>query len=127
MGIIKNLFKKNTEIKPVKDVRKDTVYMEEGSSIACQDKENGTTKTVYILPKHVNHSLDVPIEFPRFDIVKVTSMDGMYGMHLKNVLTLDADEMPTEFSNNLITSGTLFNIISSLQRQINELKDIIQK
>jgi len=46
-------------------------------------------------------------------------------MHLKNVLTLDADEMPTEFSNNLITSGTLFNIISNLQKQINELKDII--
>jgi hypothetical protein len=60
-------------------------------------------------------------------VIKTAVRDGMYGMHRKIVLNLDTDYTPTEGSINLMTSGDLYRVISELQSQIDELKDIVKK
>jgi hypothetical protein len=51
----------------------------------------------------------------------------MFGMHRKVVLNLDTDYTPTAGSINLMTSGDLYRVISELQSQIDELKNLIKR
>lgn len=106
---------------------KQELVMEEGSSLVCRDKEGIVTKTVKIVPTHIDRDADIKIEFPQFDVISTISKDGQYNVIYKQLLTLDVDSEPTEGSYKLLTSGQLYNIISDLQNQIDTLKDKINK
>lgn len=116
---IQNIFRPTEEVKNVVNY---PIYMGTNSAVICKDTIGTTTYKVIIAPEHIDLDADIQIESPRFCVNKVTSKEGMVGMTFKNVLILDADSEPTEDSKALITSGTLYNIISDLQEQINELK-----
>lgn len=98
------------------------VYMKEGSAFVCQDKNNDSTVTVKLLAKHSTDE-----ETPTmFTVTKTVSRNGQYGMHFKQLLNLDVDDSPTEGSKNLLVSGTIYDIITDLQNQIQELKERIK-
>lgn len=121
---LSNLF--NKKINSMVDNTTKTIYMNDYDALVCQDKTDSATLTTKLMAQHVNYNLDQPITFPRFCINKTSALNGMIGMHSKNVLTLDADDVPTEGSNNLIVSNTLYHIIADLQSQIDELKSLIK-
>lgn len=128
MNILSNLKEKVLGILPkTKTSIKDLIYMEDGSSVMCEDKQNDCTKSTRVVAKHINEDLDTPIEFPTFYVIKTTSRDGMFSTHVKVALVLDADDEPIEGSKNLLTSGTLFSILSDLQDQIDDLKFSLEK
>ena len=106
-----------------RNVLAEPVYMEKNAAFVCQDKQDKATKTTRIIAEHINEDMDIPITFPQFSVTKTTSLQGMIGMHFKHVLTLDADDYPTEGSKNLLTSGAIFEVITELQNQIDELKE----
>lgn len=103
------------------------LLMEDGAAITCKDKINKVNKSVSIIPTHINMSLDQPVEFPEFSIIKKSGVDGSLSLNLRKVLILDVDDEPTEDSIKLLTSGQLYLIINNLQDQINELRDSIKK
>lgn len=109
----KNLFKKES-LKVDKPV-----YMEKGSTIAIVDKVNSVNYKTEILPQHLNIEDEQP---QNFEVVKTTSKDGSFGMTRKKVLVLNVDEIPTKNSLNLLTSGTIYDIVYNILKQIDELK-----
>lgn len=104
----------------------DKLYMGKGSGLVCADKQGTINKKVEILASHIDTNLEDLNSFPQFTVVKTTSRDGQIGTHKKIALILDTDSQPTENSFKLLTSGLLYEIISDLQNQINELKSKIQ-
>lgn len=122
---LSNLFKE--KVSPVINDAPQITYMGDNAAFVCEDKTDSAKLTTKLLAQHVNYNLDQPITFPRFCINKTTSLPGMIGMHSKNVLTLDADDVPTEGSNKLIVSDTLYHIVEDLQSQIDELKSLIKQ
>lgn len=100
------------------------VYMEKGAQFVCQDHVNKTNMSTTIVARHVEKNTE---DFPKFQVIKTSALDGMYGMNRKVVLNLDTDYTPTAGSINLITSGDLYRVISELQSQIDELKDLIKR
>lgn len=120
---------KKVEFQPLTQIRKDQtidgpVYMGKISSFVCRDKLSSSTVTTSLVAEHINPDAEEPLVFPRFVINKMSAIDGGYGMYSHNVLALDADDVPTEGSINLITSGTLYNILQNIQDQIDDLKFI---
>lgn len=91
-----------------------SVYLEDGVGLICEDKDNSIRKSTKIVAQHSNYTADIPIEFPRFCVNKTTARIGAIGMHSKNVLFLDADDEPTEGSKNLLTSGVIYDVIQDL-------------
>lgn len=102
---------------------KDKLYMGYGASFACKDKIGNTNKQIEIIANHVDESSENTEEFPSFKIIKTSSIDGLNSLFRKHSMNLDTDELPIQGSKNLLTSGTLYNIINDLQSQINELKN----
>lgn len=98
------------------------IYLNKGAALICKDKTTDATLQTKIVAEHLDSDADVQIMFPRFSVIKTISKGGNYGMHSKLALVLDTDESPAQNSKNLLTSGTLFNIINDLQAQIDELK-----
>ena len=117
---IKSLFKSKLTVN-------QPVYAEDGASVICQDKDNGVIKQMSIVPEHINPNLDIPTTFPKFVVNKKTAREGMIGMHFARVLNLDTDEAPIQGSKNLLTSGTLYEILNDLQDQIDDLRFSIEK
>ena len=123
MNIISTIKQKITNLfNPGEETVDYPIYMTGNASVICKDKEGTVIKKVSIVPEHIDPDADIQLEFPRFSVIKVTSIEGLIGMHLKHVLVLDADDEPIEGSKALITSGTLYDIINNLQSQIDELK-----
>ena len=120
MKLLSNLFKKQKTVD-------EPIYMTSNASVVCSDKQNGTTKKVQINFQHIDPDADIQLEFPRIEVVKTSSKDGMIGMYRKHVMNLDTDDMPTEGSKNLLTSGVLYQIISELTQRIKELESKIKK
>ncbi|WP_287385529.1 hypothetical protein [Lachnospira sp.] len=123
MKILLTIKNKMKELLNKKMALRDKLYLEKGSGIVCEDKEDLTNKVVEIIPSHINRDLDVPRIFPEFSVVKTTSKDGQIGMHKKVALILDTDDEPTEGSRKLLTSGLLYEIITDIYNKIDELKN----
>jgi hypothetical protein len=88
--------------------------MEDNSGFICKDKKVNTNLSTKLVAQHINDNPESPVDYPRFCIFKTSAIDGSYGMHSKLAMVLDTDDTPTEDSKNLITSGTLYNIIQNL-------------
>lgn len=124
MNILEKLKQSLNVFKKDQFVLNDPIYMENSASLVCADKQGKVRKTARLFAKHVDQ--DNQDDFPSFQINKTSSIDGEYGMYSKNVLVLDADDVPTLGSKKLITSHTLYQIIEDLQCQINELNEKIE-
>lgn len=119
--------KSKIEFQPLTQDRKDRiingpVYMGKDSSFVCEDKLSNSTVVTSLVAEHINPDAGESIAFPRFVVNKTSALDGSFGMHSHNVLALDVDDVPTEDSINLITSGTLYNILQNIQDQIDDLR-----
>lgn len=123
MKILLTIKNKMKELLNKKMTLRDKLYLEKGSGIVCEDKEDLTNKVVEIIPSHINRDLDFPRTFPEFSVVKTTSKDGQIGTYKKVALILDTDDEPTEGSRKLLTSGLLYEIITDIYNKIDELKN----
>lgn len=124
MNILKNLKEKLFNLlTPAETTVNYPIYMEDGSVVVCKDKTGTLIRKVSIVPEHINPDADIQLDFPRFCVTKVSCREGQIGMHLKQALVLDVDEEAREGSNYLLTSGTIYNIMTDLQCQIAELQE----
>lgn len=123
MGLLSTLKQKITGT-PKEQTLSTPVYMESGAQFVCKDHINKANKIMAIVAKHVNNDIE---DFPGFQVYKTSSRDGMIGMNRQLILNLDTDSDPTEGSKNLLTSGTVFNVVMALQTQIDELKAKLEK
>ena len=94
---------------------KDKLYMGYGASFVCKDKIGNTNKQIEVTANHIDESSENPDDFPSFGVVKTSFIDGTHSLYRKYCMNLDTDETPTQGSKNLLTSGTLYNIINDLQ------------
>lgn len=101
---------------------KEKLYMDQGASLICYDKIGNTNKQIEIIANHIDEFSENPDDFPSFRVIKTSSIDGTHSLYRKHSMNLDTDETPTQGSKNLLTSGTLYNIINDLQSQIDALK-----
>lgn len=130
---IKDIFSKDKTKYPIDNVITgdkeqhfaQPIYMDRGSYLSCRDKTGRVNVQTRIVPEHIDFDLGEPITFPRFSVVKIGTKENGYGMYARCALILDADETPVENSKNLLTSGTLYNIIADLQAQIANLQEQI--
>ena len=127
MNLLKSIKERITKIVDDTFYLDKELSMEKGSSISCKDICGKVINCIRIVPTHIDKESDDKINFPRFDIVSTIGKDGQYNIIRKHILSLNADETPTEGSKNLLTSGCIYNIISDLQNQIDALKDKINK
>ena len=127
MNLLKSIKERITKIVDDTFYLDKELSMEKGSSISCKDICGNVINCIRIVPTHIDKESDDKINFPRFDIVSTIGKDGQYNIIRKHILSLNADETPTEGSKNLLTSGCIYNIISDLQNQIDALKDKINK
>lgn len=100
----------------------EPVYFDSGASIICRDKEGIVTMTSSIVAEHIDDNT----KFPRFSVVNTTAKEGMLSFNLKRILNLTTDNVPTQGSKNLMTSGDIYTVINDLQNQINDLKGTIK-
>lgn len=122
MAFLENLKNKFTAMNKNLNLN-EPLYMEKGSSLICKDKEGDLNKQVAIIAEHVNYDLDEPTTFPKFSIIKGSSRDGSYSMYRKHVMNLDTDDVPTEGSHNLITSGALYEILQEINTRLENLEN----
>jgi len=111
MKIIELIKNKLFDKSPKKLVISEPVYAEGLASLICEDIDGNTLKSTKIIPHHVDLDADNPIIFPTFYITKTIAKPGILGMHIKKVMNLDTDDWPLEGSINLLTSGTMYNVI----------------
>ena len=98
------------------------IYFENGSALICKDKVGDANFTSRIVAEHADENRI----YPRFTVINSSSRDGMFSMHVRKALTLDTDEMPTEGSDNLLTSGAIYYALNNLQKQIDDINSMLK-
>ena len=126
MEILKNLKTKVSQALRKCLFLNEQLYVGSNGSIVCKDKVGDRNLSTTIVATHVDLDADIPVEFPTFGVVKSSSVEGGYGTHKKYAFTFDTDDEPIMGSKNLLTSGTIYEVVKDLQSQIDDLKKQIK-